>query len=181
MVQVPDASARRVRDLVESAYTDHRQMVFHLALRYAGGRRAWAEDVTQEVFASLVKAARAAEGVREPKAWLYRATTNRCLNQLRRERFLDLPGVRWIIAARRVTHDPESLGIAEETEKQMWRSLEALPPKIRVAFSMHYFDGLKQTEIAAILGHSRGYVSKLIKQGETRIRALAGEGEVDDA
>ena len=165
---------------ITAIYAEHRDMVFHLALRYGAGRRAWAEDVTQEVFVSIMRHTDELEHIRDLRGWIYRITTNRCLNALRRERARQLPFLGWLATARREEADPELLGIADQGLRRVLRKLDALPAKVRVAFCMHHLDGLPQTEIASLLGHSRGYVSKLISRAEREFDALQRYGETDE-
>jgi RNA polymerase sigma-70 factor (ECF subfamily) len=56
-------------------------------------------------------------------------------------------------------------------------ALQALPPKEQVAFCMLHIDAVPQTEIARILGYSRGYVSKLITRATARLAAAGWEIE----
>jgi RNA polymerase sigma-70 factor (ECF subfamily) len=57
-------------------------------------------------------------------------------------------------------------------------ALERLPPKERVVLSMRLVDDKSQREIAAVLGLSEGYVSKLLSRAKEQVKR---EGwEVDD-
>ena len=164
---------------VEALYVQHREFVYRLALRYGGGSQAWAEDITQEVFLRLFDVideleARDGQGGTEP--WFYRVTTNRCLNRLRAERFRNSAPVRWLLGRRTTeSRDPERVTAARQGLAQASEALARLPPKERVAFSMHVLDGKKQVEIAEVLGHSKGYVSKLIARAEAQIREAGWE------
>jgi RNA polymerase sigma-70 factor (ECF subfamily) len=163
---------------VELLYREHRDLVYRLALRYGGGNGAWAEDVTQEVFLRLFEVVDRLEDREGLEAWFYRVTSNRCLNRLRAERIRNSAPVRWLLGKRaQQPEDPENLTAVREELRQAWTLLQTLPPKERVAFSMHYIDGKKQNEIARILGHSKGYVCKLIKKAETRVREAGWEVE----
>lgn len=174
---VEGAASRTER--VEALYLQHREFVYRLALRYGGGSHAWAEDITQEVFLRLFDVideleARDDAGGTEP--WFYRVTTNRCLNRLRAERIRNAAPVRWLLGRRNTdTRDPERVAAARQGLQNASAALHALPPKEQVAFSMHVLDGKKQIEIAEQLGHSKGYVSKLIARAEARVRAAGWE------
>ena len=161
---------------VEVLYREHRDLVYRLAMRYGGGDTAWAEDVTQEVFLRLFEVVDRLEDREGLDAWFYRVTSNRCLNRLRSERIRNAAPVRWLLGKRAPEpENPESITSVRQELRQAWTLLQELPPKERVAFSMHYIDGKKQTEIAQMLGHSKGYVCKLIKKAETRVRAAGWE------
>ena len=77
---------------VERAYRRHHALVFRLALRYGRGSRAWAEDLTQEVFVDLLHAIEDLDDLDALEGWLYRATSFRCLKRLRRERLMQSAG-----------------------------------------------------------------------------------------
>ncbi len=165
---------------VEALYRRHRELVYRLAMRYSGGNPSWAEDLTQEVFLRLFDVIDDLEQRDGLEAWFYRVTSNRCLNRLRAERLRNSAPVRWLLGRRNAEpQDPERVAAARQELSHAWDALQTLPPKERVAFSMHYVDGKKQTEIADILGHSKGYVCKLIKRAEARVRA--GGWEVQGA
>ena len=168
--KLTDARPAAVR--VEAIYRKHRDLVYRLALRYGNGSAAWAEDVTQEVFLRLFDVIDDLEQRDGYDAWLYRVTSNRCLNRLRGEQLRNSAPVRWLLGRKEApAQDLERLTSVRQELRRAWQTLQELPPKERVAFSMHYIDGKKQTEIAEVLGHSKGYVSKLIKRAEDRVRA----------
>ena len=180
----PDALAPAVAsrtEKVEVLYLEHRDRVYRLALRYGGGSHAWAEDITQEVFLRLFDVVDGLQDDGSPatlEPWFYRVTTNRCLNRLRAERLRDSAPVRWLLGRRAddgQSRDPERVTAAREGLALADAVLASLPPKERVAFSMHVLDGKKQIEIAELLGHSKGYVSKLIARAEERIRSAGWE------
>src|SRR6476659_10076334 len=81
---VPEITAA---DEIGALYRRHHRLVYRLALRYGRGDAAWAEDVTQDVFLGLFKILDDLTDREGMEGWLYRATTNRCLNRLRHERF----------------------------------------------------------------------------------------------
>lgn len=159
-------------------YERYHEEVFHLALRYGRGNAAWAEDVTQDVFVALVRFPRLLREQESLSGWFYRVTTNRCLNQLRKEAFLHSAPVRWLLGtAPRNERTPESIAMAKDELSQAFRSVSALPAKERVVFFMVHVDGKAQAEIASVLGHSKGYVSKLLKRAEERLTAAGWKVE----
>lgn len=165
---------------VEALYRRHHRMVFRLALRYGGGSKAWAEDVTQDVFVGLFHSLSSIADRDEMEGWLYRATANRCLNRLRRERFLSLAPVRWLLGEQKPEpRHPDSEIIARDDLKRALATLETLPPKERVAFYMYFVDDRDQDDIGRTLGHSKSYVCKLIQRAVARLREAGWE--VDDA
>jgi RNA polymerase sigma-70 factor (ECF subfamily) len=171
-------------EVVSRAYLRHRDEVYRLALRFGAGRQAWAEDVTQDVFVSLC---RFADGIsHDPenpddlRPWLYRVTANRCIQKIRRERVRNAPGVRWLLGRLRPSEpDVDETAIHREDLRTVMQALEELPAKERVVFSMYYLDDMDMPEIGAMLGHSKGYICKLIHRARARIEAAGWEVEHD--
>ena len=169
-VSTPELELDREREArITSIYREHYARVRRIALRYGGGNTAWAEDVTQDVFFTLVDKL---DDASAPGPWLSRVTVNRCLNKLQRERtWRDLMPA-WLHTAPRDTRlDPELLAGARESVRRAWAMAQALPPKERAAFFMHRVDEMTQEEVARELGFSKGYVNKLIKRAEARLVA----------
>lgn len=167
---------RTAAERVAEAYAEHRDLVFRLALRYGAGRRAFAEDVTHDVFVKLLRAIDTLEDRGALGGWLYRVTTNLCLSRLERERFrrsvLELIG-----RAEPSTPSLEATCVVKDELTRAIATLEALPPKERVVLTMLHLDDRSQAEICQILGLSKGYVSKLVDRGTERIRAARARSE----
>lgn len=171
----PEVSAA---DELSVLYRRHHRLVYRLALRYGRGNAAWAEDVTQDVFLTLVKSLHTLADRDSMEGWFYRTTTNRCLKRLRRDGFLDLAPVRWLLGERQIAPRlPEDLAIARDDLRCAFEILDTLPPKERVAFSMYYLDEQDQEEIGRVLGHTKGYVCKLIQRAVARLRETGWEVE----
>ena len=71
--------------------------------------------------------------------------------------------------------------MTDERLRRVSLALEGMKPKESACFMMFHLDDKTQTEIADIVGHSVGYVSKMIKRVEQRLAALEEEEARDDA
>ncbi|MEE9383221.1 MAG: sigma-70 family RNA polymerase sigma factor [Nannocystaceae bacterium] len=161
------ASAR-----ISALYQRHRDDVFRVALRYASGDREWAEDVVQDLFVSLCRVFARVDDPDHLGGWLYRTTCNRCLSKLRRRALENTPGIRWLLGEKQST--PPNVESTVSQRQQLGAAfavLDKLPSKQRLAFCMFHLDGKKIHEIGEILGHSKGYISKLISRAALRLRA----------
>lgn len=114
------------------------------------GDRVTAEDATQETFMRVYRHIEKAPDAHEVLKWIYRIATNYCLNEIRdRKRRpqgddeLDVPA-----HARGVD---ELLANRDLVEQIIKRS----SAQVRAAAWLHYVDGLKQSEVADVLGVSR--------------------------
>jgi RNA polymerase sigma-70 factor (ECF subfamily) len=155
---------------LERLYVLHRSDVHRIALRYGGCRTAWAEDVVQDVFLALAGALDELDERDDLMGWLFRVTTRRCLQRLERERFAAWAPIRWSYALMSSSPRPPEEIVAERGEvDRALLALSLLPPKERVAFSLIYIDGLSVDEAGRVLGHSKGYISKLVHRAEVRL------------
>lgn len=168
-------------DELQQLYRRYHAHVFHWALRYGGGSVAWAEDVTHDVFVQLLTK-RVRLGVPDDLyGWFYRVTTRRCLNRLRHEALLQSAPIRWLLSQKQqYLSTPESEVVATDELEHVARVVRRLPAKERVAFYMRHVDGKAQIEIAQVMGHSTGYVSKLLTRARGRLAAEGWEVADDD-
>lgn len=69
----------------QTVFSEHYDLVVEIAYRMLQNNE-MAEDVAQEVFVKAYKSAREVEPGMPLTAWLYRVTTNLCMDELRRQR-----------------------------------------------------------------------------------------------
>jgi RNA polymerase sigma-70 factor, ECF subfamily len=140
-----------------------------------GGNVSWAEDVTQDVFVRLLESAASLDLSTPLEGWLLTVTYRLCVDRLKREHSV-WGRVRAALMRSLETVAPPVAEARAADEGSVWRQLEAslgnLPPLERAAIVMKYMDERPQTEIAASLGLSKGYVSKLLTRGTSRLREL---------
>jgi len=165
---------------VELLYDRYKDHVFRIAIRYGRGDPSWAEDVAHDVFIELFKVVERLVDHHDLSGWFYRTTTHRCLNKLKRERFLSSPIVQFLLRRRAAEpSDPEAAAIARSDLAAAFRAVNELPPKERIAFFMHYVDGKDYREIGRVLGHSKGYVSKLLDRARGRLERAGWQVDHD--
>ena len=143
-------------------------------LRLAHSRlqnRAEAEDVTQDVFASVWQKAGQWDGARgQFTTWLYTITVNRCIDVLRRRRpMADLE------AAENVPDEAADAAqqSADRERRQVLRAaLQSLSAPQRAALELVYFAEFPQARAAAALGVSVEALESSLRRGRSRLRAL---------
>lgn len=164
---------------VTRLYREHRLPVYRLALRYGGGDAAFAEDVLQEVFLRVVRHGARLHDQDDLGGWLRRVTTNVSISRLRRRRVRRALPVRWLWRQQaRAPRTPEVLAEARTAVQQVMAAVDLLPAKQKVAFCLYHLEGRSVVEIGEVMGHSKGYVSKLVSRAEDRLR---GQGWEPDA
>jgi RNA polymerase sigma-70 factor (ECF subfamily) len=152
-----------VRSPLEAAYRSHGPAVLRRA-RSILGNEADAREVVQELFTSLLARPEQFSGQGSLMAFLYRATTNLCLNRLRnarnRLRLLDERG------------PPASSQAPQAENRALLRQVLArLPEDQAQALIFYYLDEMSQSEIAALLGCSRRHVGNLLERARAGLAA----------
>ena len=132
--------------------------VYRLAYARTGNRTD-AEDVMQETFLRLVRAAPEFREVEHCRAWLLRVTVN-CANSLFRSPW------------RRRTVPLDEALVQEETgtRGEVLDAVLALPKQYRMAVHLFYYEGLSCKEAAAVLGKSEQAVKNLLHRARNLLR-----------
>ena len=120
-----------------------------------------AEDLVQESFVRLIETGRTQE-VSNPRAWLYRTSTNLAADagdhrRVRAAVHVDGADVEAVADQRA---DPARIIEARQHAQHLWAALAALPEACRHAFLLNRFDGLSQREIALRMGISEKTVER---------------------
>ena len=156
-------------------YFDH---VYSLAARLMG-ERALAEDVTQDVFVKVWRAAPGLDVTRDPAHWLTAITCNACRDVWRSGAYraarsgrppADDPELGVVLSSGR--NDPEEDALRTERERLVQRALTRLPETLRTPIVLHDFQGLGHAEIAGLLGIDHAAARKRYSRA---LAALAAE------
>ncbi|MEX0756093.1 MAG: sigma-70 family RNA polymerase sigma factor [Actinomycetota bacterium] len=123
------------------------------------GDQELASDTLGEAFAQYL---RRRDQVRDPSAWLWRASFKIAMGELQARR-------------RTVSMSVEASYLMPEPARDLIVALSHLPPKQRAATVLHYFGGYSTKEIAPILGSSAATVRVHLSQGRRRLRTLLEE------
>jgi RNA polymerase sigma-70 factor, ECF subfamily len=132
---------------------------------------ALAEDAAHEVFMRVHRHLAEMPDDRASLAWIYRISTNYCLNLLRSratqaEPVAELP--------HRAGADPEA---AYADRDAVLRLISQAPRKLQAPALLYYFDGLEQAEVARVLGVSlRTVTNRLAAFAERSRRFMARSG-----
>jgi len=149
------------------------------------GDRAEAEDLAQEVFVRVWKAAGTYRPAAKFSTWLFRIAANRCINELKAARRRKLllffrPDAAGPAGANRVRPSdgppsPEDQLLAAEQNARLAAALQKLPPSQRMALILKWYQGMSYAEIAGVLGRSVSAVDALLvraKQNLLKNKAL---------
>ena len=115
-----------------------------------------AEDLVQDV---LARTQPRWSKIAEPGAYVRRAVVNAC-NSHHRRRF------------RERAHPPRQPEPAELNADELFDVLGELPPRMRSALVLRYYQDLPENEIAELLGCAPGTVRSLVHRGLQRLRLV---------
>ena len=153
--------------------------VFSLSFRLLGERSA-AEDLTQDVFLKIHRAAHQLDPSRDPTPWVVAITYNACRDLWRSRAHR--------MGRRTVSIDDEDTGLAAtlpqradgpeqnvlrgERERLVQQAIAELPETLRAAIVLHDYQGLDHQEIAELTGVNHAAARKRYS------RALAALGKL---
>ena len=136
----------------------HFDQVFGLVFRLLGDRAA-AEDITQDVFLKVHRAAHQLDASRDPGPWLTAIAYNACRDLWRSggyrlaRRSASIEGDPSL--PERLSaggNEPERDALAAERERLVQEAVALLPPPLRALVVLHDYQGLSHPEIAKLLG-----------------------------
>ena len=167
------------REAFRLLFETHKDKVYSIALYFFGGDEALAGDITQQVFLKLFTRIGQFRHQAEFTTWLYRLTTNTCIDEQRkRRRFQPFP-----------ESLPEAKVNALPAAEARFRRLEvadsvrvaiaALKPKLRIAILLKYFEELSYEEIAQVLNCSKGTVASRLNRGHRILAQRLGHLRAD--
>lgn len=168
------------REAFELFFLENHRRVFSVALNFFGGDSQIAEDITQQVFLKIFTKIRDFRGDSEITTWLYRITTNACIDEQKKRRrfsfFSDL-FVFYEPKTKRKTQDEKFE--SEEISGEVQKGLATLDVKFRLPILLKHVEGLSYREIAEILDCSEGTIASRLNRGQKllarKLEHLKGE------
>ena len=165
-----DVLVRRIAEGDRRAWTalvDRHAPPLHCFAWRMLGDQAEAEDVVQDAMMRLLhKVARWEPGQATLRTWLYRVTTNLCIDRRRRKRSESLDG-------RPDVADPvtgERLAARLDVTNKVKAAMADLPPRQRVAVTLVHYEGFTQIEAAELINVSVDAFESLLARGRRGLR-----------
>jgi RNA polymerase sigma-70 factor (sigma-E family) len=169
----PNPAADPAAGTVATLFRDHHGELVRLAVLMVGDLPT-AEDVVQDVYASLHRRWSQIAAPGEVLPYVRAAVLNGCRSVLRR-RGRARAAYRSADAGSAGAGSAESEVILSEDRRQVLAALARLPRRRREVLVLRYYLGLSEAEIAAVLGISPGTVKSTAARGLAALARDLGE------
>ncbi len=171
MTAVAGGDLAAFRTIVE---LHHKPLISFIA-RFTGDRDS-AEDIAQEVFLCVFKAAKDYKPQAKFRTWLFTIATNLCLNEIRnnksRPKIADLSDLHEqeypIIAPE--AFSPQKTAENTELSTAVRKAIQSLPENQRIAILLRRYNEFSYSEISKIMGISTSAVESLIQRARQNLK-----------
>jgi len=154
----------------------HQRSVYNIALRFLNDA-AEAEDITQEAFIRVYKAAQTYTPDAKFSTWLYTIVKNLCFNVLRSRKAAEIISVEdeTLPEIPSKTEDPVERITKAKAREMVIRAVGSLPENMKMVVILSKYHGLQYDEIAGIMGCSENAVKLRMHRAKALLAAkLAG-------
>ena len=139
------------RSAFEKLVTKYQKIVINTAFRYTGNP-AVAEDLAQDVFVRMYRAASAYRPEARFRTWLFTIVRNVCFNYRKRQGKQDQQVDHSVDPSFSIgSHNPEEDLIQSEKKKKVREAIGTLPESLRLPLILHQFDHMSYDEIGKVM------------------------------
>lgn len=173
----------------EALVLEHQNKVYSLALRMVGNEED-ARDMAQEAFIRAYNSLTGFRGDSKFSVWLYRLTSNICIDFLRSRAKRRTVSMTWTddegeesgeLEIPDDTWSPEEQLDRTLTRESVRRGLDSLSPPYREILVLREIDGLSYDEIGVVLGIEAGTVkSRIFRARKKLCDFLVKEGNIPE-
>lgn len=150
---------------------DYQQKVFHTCLSFVPNKED-AEDIAQDVFLEVYKSIQSYKGNAKLSTWIYRITTNKCLEFIRKKKSKKRFAFMQSILGNEIPFDKTSYftefnhpGVLLENKEKsviIFKAINTLPESQKVIFTLAKIDCKTYQEIVEITGKSLSSVESIM-------------------
>jgi RNA polymerase sigma-70 factor (ECF subfamily) len=166
-VTMPEIKGSPMAPELESLFRQHSQLVYRTACAVTGSP-ADAEDVLQTIFLRLMRRTVPPYFYKAPERYLYKAAVNASLNMIRsRQRQVLVGDINFFDASQDTPSNSN-----EAIIKQLRKAIATLSPRTTEILILRYVHDYTESEIARLLGRSRGTIAVTLFRSRNRLRKL---------
>jgi RNA polymerase sigma-70 factor (ECF subfamily) len=175
MLRIKDGDQLAFKQLVEK----HQLSVINLCLRFTG-KKTDAEDLAQDIFIRIYRAAPRYEAKAAFSTWMYRIAINLCLNYQRRKKLLEFFSIHsnHHEEDRHQKKTPELLSEVRpdidfelrERQQFLQAAIQSLPENQRSVVILYRYDNLSYQEIAEVLETSVSAVESRLHRAKLNLK-----------
>lgn len=158
---------------------DFQDKVFATCISFVPNRED-AEDIAQEVFVEVFNSISNFKGQSKLSTWIYRITTNKCLEFIRKQNtkkrfaFLQsISGKNFEIDRSNYFTEMNHPGIILENKEKsetLFLAIDTLPEAQRLVFTLHKVDGMSYQEISEIIENTVSSVESLMFRAKKNLQ-----------
>ena len=152
-----------------SLYNEFNSKVYNMALSYTKNVEE-AEEVTQDVFLKIHRAAASFKGNSSLNTWVYRITVNTSLNYLKKQNRLVLFKNTLTQNQRIEFNHPGVLLEQKENAAALYKVMDCLPYSQKTAFMLSFIEDLPRQEVADVMETSLKAVESLLQRAKKNMR-----------
>lgn len=175
-------------DAFEQLLLQHQKSVYNLCLRMTGNADD-ALDLSQEAFLRAWRALGQYQFDAAFSTWLYRLTSNLCIDFLRRQKrqqhvsltISDEDGAGEEFAVPDPAPGPEEQALHADAQSAVARAMAALPDDWRIVMQLRVVEQLSYEQIAQILDVKAGTVKSRLARARMQLRKILKDGNFFDA
>jgi len=159
----------------------YQQKVFGTCLSFVPNKED-AEDLVQEVFLEVFNSISKFKGKSALSTWIYRITTNKCLEFIRKQKTKKRTGFLKPLFSQDFSIDktnyftefnhPGFLLETKELNKNLFKAINKLPESQTLIFTLHKIDGKSYQEIAEITDRSVSSVESVMFRAKKNLQKL---------
>lgn len=166
----PPRTVPRTDAAVAALFEMHHERVYRVARRITG-RAEDAEDVLQTVFLRLVRREEPVPAADDAASYLHRAASNAAVDLLRRRKAARAESVDTLDRVPDPAEDPEQAHVGAALRAKVLDALSTLNPRAAEIFTLRYFEGYGNREIARLLNTSWSTVAVTLHRTRAKLQA----------
>ena len=159
----------------EELIAPHEGRIYAIALRMMGNHED-AQDCAQDAMIHIYRSLGSFRGQSTLSTWVYRVTTNTCLDELRRRKSRRQTSLESLVEEGWSPTDagdtPEMHALQTEKQSALNAAIQSLPPDMRAAIVLRDIKGFSYDEIAEILDANVGTIKSRISRGREKLREI---------